>query len=146
MALTIVGFAEAPFFPGGVLLMSSWYTRAELTRRLAWFYTGTSLANMFGGLIGYAVLRDLSGAHGIAGWVWTLIKRIEILANHCSAGSSSWKASSLLALPSLPPISYPIILPRPAGSPKKKRHSPNGDYSRTSMRRTTPSPIASGPA
>lgn len=64
-----VGFVEAPFFPGAIFLMSSWYTRAELTRRVAWFYTGNSLANMFGGLIAYGVLKDLSGAHGIAGWV-----------------------------------------------------------------------------
>lgn len=49
--------------------MSSWYTRPELTRRIAWFYTGNSLANMFGGMIAYAVLKDLDGAHGIAGWV-----------------------------------------------------------------------------
>ncbi|CEJ91917.1 hypothetical protein VHEMI07600 [[Torrubiella] hemipterigena] len=68
-----LGFAEAPFFPGGVFLMSSWYTRPELTRRIAWFYTGNSLANMFGGMIGYGVLRDLDGAHGIAGWRWLFI-------------------------------------------------------------------------
>lgn len=49
--------------------MSSWYTRAELTRRVAWLYTGNSLANMFGGLISFGVLRDLNGVHGIAGWV-----------------------------------------------------------------------------
>jgi len=49
--------------------MSSWYTRAELTRRVAWFYCGNALANMFGGLIAYGVLKDLSGNAGIAGWV-----------------------------------------------------------------------------
>lgn len=55
--------------------MSSWYTRPELTRRIAWFYTGNSLANMFGGMIGYGVLKDLDGAHGIAGWVSHYQKR-----------------------------------------------------------------------
>jgi hypothetical protein len=30
--------------------MSSWYTRQELTKRIAWFYGGVALANMFGGL------------------------------------------------------------------------------------------------
>ncbi|KAK2611988.1 hypothetical protein QQS21_001953 [Conoideocrella luteorostrata] len=68
-----LGFVEAPFFPGAIFLMSSWYTRAELTRRVAWFYTGNSLANMFGGLIAFGVLRDLDGAHGIAGWRWLFI-------------------------------------------------------------------------
>lgn len=68
-----LGFVEAPFFPGVVFLMSSWYTRAELTRRLAWFYSGTSIANMFGGLIAAGVLGNLDGAHGIAGWRWLFI-------------------------------------------------------------------------
>jgi hypothetical protein len=48
--------------------MSSWYTRAELAHRIAWFYAGSSLANAFGGLLGAGVLGNLSGAHGISGW------------------------------------------------------------------------------
>lgn len=68
-----LGFGEAPFFPGAVFLMSSWYTRAELTRRVAWFYAGNALANMFGGLLGAAILGDLNGALGLAGWRWLFI-------------------------------------------------------------------------
>ncbi|KAK3371113.1 major facilitator superfamily domain-containing protein [Lasiosphaeria ovina] len=69
----LLGFVEAPFFPGAVFLMSSWYTRAELTRRMAYFYSGNALANMFGGIIGAAVLGNLEGARGIAGWRWLFI-------------------------------------------------------------------------
>ena len=68
-----LGFVEAPFFPGAVFLMSSWYTRAELTRRMAYFYSGNALANMFGGLIGAAVLGSMEGAQGVAGWRWLFI-------------------------------------------------------------------------
>ncbi|KAJ5749370.1 uncharacterized protein N7511_011066 [Penicillium nucicola] len=68
-----LGFVEAPFFPGAVMLMSSWYTRQELSHRIAWFYSGSSLANAFGGLIGAGVLGHLDGAHGIAGWRWLFI-------------------------------------------------------------------------
>ncbi|KAI0181712.1 putative MFS transporter [Hypoxylon sp. FL1284] len=68
-----LGFAEAPYFPGGIFLMSSWYTRSELALRIAWFYCGHSLANAFGGLVGAGVLGNLSGAHGIAGWRWLFI-------------------------------------------------------------------------
>ncbi|KAI8949895.1 allantoate permease [Xylaria longipes] len=68
-----LGFAEAPFFPGAIFLMSSWYTRGELAYRIAWFYAGSSLANAFGGLLGAGVLGNLSGAHGIAGWRWLFI-------------------------------------------------------------------------
>ena len=53
--------------------MSSWYSRAELTRRIAYFYSGVSLANMFGGLIAAGVLNNLDGAQGIAGWRWLFI-------------------------------------------------------------------------
>ncbi|KAK3315600.1 major facilitator superfamily domain-containing protein [Apodospora peruviana] len=68
-----LGFIEAPFFPGAVFLMSSWYTRAELTRRMSYFYSGNALANMFGGIIGAAVLGNMDGAQGIAGWRWLFI-------------------------------------------------------------------------
>ncbi|KAI0469362.1 allantoate permease [Xylaria cf. heliscus] len=68
-----LGFAEAPFFPGAIFVMSSWYTRGEMAHRIAWFYSGSSLANAFGGLIGAGVLSNLSGAHGISGWRWLFI-------------------------------------------------------------------------
>lgn len=63
-----LGFAEAPFFAGAIMIMSSWYTRDELVYRISWFYAGSSLANAFGGLLGAGVLGNLNGAHGIAGW------------------------------------------------------------------------------
>lgn len=53
--------------------MSSWYTRAELTRRISWFYSGSALANIFGGLLGAAVLGNLDGDLGLAGWRWLFI-------------------------------------------------------------------------
>lgn len=70
-----LGFAEAPFFPGAIMLMSSWYTRAELAHRISWFYSGSALANAFGGLLGAGVLGNLEGAHGIAGWSVTANKQ-----------------------------------------------------------------------
>jgi MFS family permease len=68
-----LGFVEAPFFPGAIFLMSSWYTRAELTRRISWFYSGNALANMFGGLLGAGILGSMEGAKGLAGWRWLFI-------------------------------------------------------------------------
>ncbi|KAF4120344.1 MFS family permease [Geosmithia morbida] len=68
-----LGFVEAPFFPGAIFLMSSWYNRAELTRRIAWLYSGNALANMFGGLLGAAILGNLDGDMGLASWRWLFI-------------------------------------------------------------------------
>jgi MFS family permease len=73
VARIMLGVTEAPFFPGAIMLISSFYTRAELAHRIAWFYSGNSLANMFGGLIAAGVLGNLDGAHGIAGWRWLFI-------------------------------------------------------------------------
>ncbi|OOF98987.1 hypothetical protein ASPCADRAFT_394317 [Aspergillus carbonarius ITEM 5010] len=73
LARFFLGFVEAPFFPGAIMLMSSWYTRQELSHRIAWFYAGSSLASAFGGLIGAGVLGNLDGVHGIAGWRWLFI-------------------------------------------------------------------------
>ncbi|KAK2790918.1 hypothetical protein FQN52_005363 [Onygenales sp. PD_12] len=44
-----------------------------LTHRIAWFYSGNALANMFGGLLGAGILGNLEGARGIAGWRWLFI-------------------------------------------------------------------------
>lgn len=74
----VLGFVEAPFFPGAIFLMSSWYTRAELTRRVSWFYSGNAIANIFGGVIAASVLGHLDGRLGIAGWRWLFIIVSEI--------------------------------------------------------------------
>lgn len=69
----MLGFVEAPFFPGAIFLMSSWYTRAELVQRIAWFYSGNALANMFGGLLAAGILGNLDGDMGLASWRWLFI-------------------------------------------------------------------------
>jgi MFS family permease len=69
----MLGVVEAPFFPGAIMLMSSWYTRRELAHRIAWFYSGNALANMFGGLLAAGILGNLNGVHGISGWRWLFI-------------------------------------------------------------------------
>lgn len=81
-----LGFVEAPFFPGVIFLMSSWYTRAELTRRVAWFYSGSALANMFGGLLAAGILGNMHNTQGIAGWRWLFV----------SIGHSNTRESQLL--------------------------------------------------
>ncbi|KAK9242903.1 major facilitator superfamily domain-containing protein [Lipomyces tetrasporus] len=68
-----LGFVEAPFFPGIMMLLSSWYTRAEIAHRFALFYGGSQLGNMFGGLIAAGVLGNLHNAAGISGWRWLFI-------------------------------------------------------------------------
>lgn len=41
----ILGIVEAPFFPGAVFLLSSWYTRKEMGMRCAILFGGNMLSN-----------------------------------------------------------------------------------------------------
>jgi MFS family permease len=62
-----------PFFPGALLILSSFYTRKELAIRIAIMYSGNSLSNCFGGLLAAAIISGLQGKGGLAGWRWLFI-------------------------------------------------------------------------
>ncbi|KAK0650881.1 putative transporter [Lasiodiplodia hormozganensis] len=68
-----LGFAEAPFFPGALLMLSSWYQKDELPFRIAILYAGNTISNCFGGLIAAGVLGGMNDAAGIHSWRWLFI-------------------------------------------------------------------------
>ncbi|KAG4436142.1 hypothetical protein IFR05_008385 [Cadophora sp. M221] len=68
-----LGFAEAPFFPGALLMLTSWYARSELPFRIAILYAGNTLSNCFGGLIAAGVLGGMEGVSGLRAWRWLFI-------------------------------------------------------------------------
>ena len=92
---TILGLAEAGYIPGAMYILSTWYTREELTKRIAIFFFG-----MFGGtaispLLGAALLK-LDGQCGLSGWKWVFLG-IFPLAEHAKihsrwTDSVQWKA------------------------------------------------------
>ncbi|EHK23080.1 uncharacterized protein TRIVIDRAFT_53812 [Trichoderma virens Gv29-8] len=69
---TILGVAEAVFFPGAIYYLSAWYTKKELGKRIAALYIAQQVGNAFGGLFAAAVFQ-LDGIHGIRGWQWLFI-------------------------------------------------------------------------
>ncbi|KAL9480224.1 hypothetical protein ACSS6W_005010 [Trichoderma asperelloides] len=69
---TILGVAEAVFFPGAIYYLSAWYTKKELGKRIAALYIAQQVGNAFGGLFAAAVFQ-LDGVHGIRGWQWLFI-------------------------------------------------------------------------
>lgn len=69
----ILGIVEAPFFPGALFLLSSWYPRRQLALRTAVLYSGLILATAFSGLIAAGIFEGLDGVHGIKGWRWLFI-------------------------------------------------------------------------
>ncbi|KAJ4144718.1 hypothetical protein LMH87_003590 [Akanthomyces muscarius] len=69
----VLGCLESGFFPGVLYMLSCWYTRAELGKRYAIFYTAAVLSGAFGGILAGAITSNLHDAHGIAGWRWLFI-------------------------------------------------------------------------
>lgn len=68
-----LGIVEAPFFPGALFLLSSWYPRRQLALRTAVLYSGLILATAFSGLIAAGIFEGLDEVHGIKGWRWLFI-------------------------------------------------------------------------
>lgn len=68
----LLGLFEAGFFPGCVYLISCWYTRYEVQKRLAAFYSINIIANGFGSILAYGCMQ-LSGKNGWLGWRWIFI-------------------------------------------------------------------------
>ncbi|KAJ8590439.1 MFS general substrate transporter [Rhizopogon salebrosus TDB-379] len=65
-----LGFVEAAFFPGTLLLMSKWYKRRELGQRISVLGCGIMISNAFGSLFASAILDNMDGAMGRAAWRW----------------------------------------------------------------------------
>lgn len=72
MVLTrfFLGFVEAAFLPGALMILSKWYTRRELTTRNAILFCGNLISNAFSALIGAGVLSNMQGVLGHAAWRW----------------------------------------------------------------------------
>lgn len=70
---TLIGCIEAGFAPGVLLVLSSWYKRAEQSKRFAVYISAAILSGAFGGLLAAVIVDGLEGAHGIRGWRWLFI-------------------------------------------------------------------------
>ncbi|KAM0418825.1 hypothetical protein ACHAPT_012266 [Fusarium lateritium] len=69
----ILGFCEAPFFPGAVFLCSSWYKPNELSLRVALLFGGSMLSGSFGGLMAIGITERMVDVAGLSSWRWLFI-------------------------------------------------------------------------
>ncbi|KAJ4349904.1 uncharacterized protein N0V89_008524 [Didymosphaeria variabile] len=69
----ILGLVEAPFFAGVLFYLSKWYTKEELAKRNAIFYSGSLVSGAFGNLIAAGILNGLAGEMGMDAWQWLYI-------------------------------------------------------------------------
>lgn len=68
----LLGIAEAGMFPGCFYLIGMWYRRTEAQRRYSFFFSSTSLAGAFGGLLASAIGK-MDYVQGFRGWRWIFI-------------------------------------------------------------------------
>ncbi|GKZ31067.1 hypothetical protein AbraIFM66950_011126 [Aspergillus brasiliensis] len=69
----LLGFFEAPFFPGAIYYLSCWYTKKELGVRTALLVSGILLSNAFAGLISAGILTGMNHVTHLASWRWLFI-------------------------------------------------------------------------
>ncbi|KAF2745627.1 MFS general substrate transporter [Sporormia fimetaria CBS 119925] len=67
-----LGVFETGMFPGAFYLIGMWYRRHEAQRRYTFFFSSTTLAGAFGGLLASAIGK-MDGASGYRGWRWIFI-------------------------------------------------------------------------
>ena len=66
----VLGVAEAGFFPGIILYLTFWYTRAHSARMVALFMTAIAFAGVLGGPISGWIMASMGGVAGLRNWEW----------------------------------------------------------------------------
>ncbi|TFY57815.1 hypothetical protein EVJ58_g6795 [Rhodofomes roseus] len=67
-----LGLVESGVFPACFYLIAMWYKRAEAQKRYSFFFSSTTLAGGFGGLLASAIGK-MDGLRGYHGWRWIFI-------------------------------------------------------------------------
>lgn len=67
-----LGLAEGGFFPGVTYYLTHWYRRHECGLRMAIFFSASTLAGAFGGVLARGII-EMSGIAGLPGWAWIFI-------------------------------------------------------------------------
>ncbi|WP_322106549.1 MFS transporter [Paraburkholderia sp. J41] len=69
-ARVLLGVAEAGFYPGIILYLTTWFPTKVRSQIMAIFICGIVIAGMLGGPISGGIMAGLDGAWGFAGWQW----------------------------------------------------------------------------
>ncbi|KAH9945828.1 MFS general substrate transporter [Epithele typhae] len=67
-----LGVVETGVFPACFYLIAMWYKREEAQKRYSFFFSSTTLAGGFGGLLASAIGK-MDGLQGFRGWRWIFI-------------------------------------------------------------------------
>ncbi|RFU80358.1 hypothetical protein TARUN_1824 [Trichoderma arundinaceum] len=73
LALRVLIGAATAFLQSLTLYTSLWYKRDEIATRAGIFYSASTIAGGFSGLISYAIQKNMEGTLGYAAWQWLFI-------------------------------------------------------------------------
>ncbi|KAJ2924109.1 hypothetical protein H1R20_g12979, partial [Candolleomyces eurysporus] len=68
----LLGVFEAGFFPAMAFIITTWYKRGEVQKRLAVFYLSAILLAGFGSILAYAI-QLIGDRGGLKGWRWIFL-------------------------------------------------------------------------
>jgi hypothetical protein len=109
--------AEAGMFPGCFYLIGMWYKRQEAQKRFSFFFSSTTLAGGFGGLIA-AGIGKMDGVGGYRNWRWVSNFKHSSCPNTLLTAMISFSSSRVRSRSSWPwssSSSSRISLKRPSG-------------------------------
>ncbi len=69
---TILGALEAGFFPACTYIISTWYVRREVQKRLTGFYVVSVMVGGFSSAMAGGI-AELEGTSGLSGWQWIFV-------------------------------------------------------------------------
>lgn len=67
-----LGACEGAILPSSMTYLSTFYRRTDLGKRVAFYFSATSLAGAFSGLLAAGLLH-MDGLSGKKGWQWIFI-------------------------------------------------------------------------
>jgi D-galactonate transporter len=70
---SLLGIAEAGFFPGVILYLTYWYPAERRSKIIATFMAAMPIAGILGGPISGWILDSFHGSAGLAGWRWLFL-------------------------------------------------------------------------
>ena len=65
--------SQAPFFPAAIYMLSCFYTRKEIAKRISIMYSASLFSNAISGLLATGILSGMKGKAGLAAWRWLFI-------------------------------------------------------------------------
>ena len=69
----LLGLAEAGFYPGVILYVTSWFPSHRRARVIAVFMSAIPVSGIFGNPLSGWIMDAFNGAHGLSGWQWMFL-------------------------------------------------------------------------